>query len=68
MIVLKATLAQKKALEGFYLEQCELKFVKDFNNNWVVGLEVLEDKNFAPIHDKLNELKKIEYVENEQAY
>jgi hypothetical protein len=68
MIVLKATETQRKALEGFYLEQCELKFVKDFNNNWVVGLEVLKDPNFAPIHDKLNELKKIEYLENEQTY
>jgi hypothetical protein len=68
MIVLKATATQKKALEGFYLQQCELKFVKDFNNNWIVGIEVLEDPNFAPIHDKLKELKQIEYVENEQAY
>jgi hypothetical protein len=68
MIVLKATLAQKKALEGVYLEQCELKFVKDFNNNWIVGLEVLEDENFIEIKEQLSKLKQIEYVENEQAY
>ena len=68
MIVLKATLAQKKALEGVYLNECELKFIKDFNNNWVVNLAVLEDPNFEPIHKQLNELKQIEYVENEQAY
>jgi hypothetical protein len=30
--------------------------------------DFLKDPNFAPIHDKLNELKEIEYVENEQAY
>jgi hypothetical protein len=65
MIVLKATETQRKALEGVYLEQCELKFIQDFNNNWVVGIEVLKDPNFAPIHDKLLKLKQIEYVENE---
>lgn len=63
MIVLKATLAQKKALEGFYLNGAELKFIQDFNNNWVVNLSVLEDENFSEIQSQLNELKQIEYIE-----
>jgi hypothetical protein len=45
-----------------------LKFIKDFNNNWVVNLAVLEDENFAEIKEQLKKLKQIEYVENEQAY
>jgi hypothetical protein len=68
MIVLKATLAQKKALEGVYKNGAELKFIQDFNKNWVVNLPVLEDENFSEIHDQLNKLKQIEYVENDQAY
>jgi hypothetical protein len=68
MIVLKATETQRKALEGVYLNECELKFIKDFNNNWVVNLAVLEDENFAEIKEQLSKLKQIEYVENEQAY
>lgn len=68
MIVLKATLAQKKALEGVYKNGAELKFIQDLNKNWVVNLPVLEDENFSEIHDQLNKLKQIEYVENEQAY
>lgn len=63
MIVLKATLAQKKALEGFYLNGAELKFIQDLNKNWVVNLSVLEDENFSEIQSQLNELKKIEYLE-----
>jgi hypothetical protein len=65
MIVLKATLTQRKALEGVYKNGAELKFIQDFNNNWVVNLPVLEDENFSEIHDQLNELKQIEYQANE---
>jgi hypothetical protein len=68
MIVLKATLAQKKALEGVYNNGAELQFIQDFNNNWVVNLAVLKDPNFAEIKEQLSKLKQIEYVENEQAY
>ena len=68
MIVLKATETQRKALEGVYLNECELKFIQDFNKNWVVNLAVLEDENFAEIKEQLLKLKQIEYVENEQAY
>ena len=63
MIVLKATLAQKKALENFYLNGAELKFIQDFNKNWVVNLSVLEDENFSEIRPQLNKLKQIEYIE-----
>jgi hypothetical protein len=63
MIVLKATLAQKKALEGIYNNGAELKFIQDFNNNWVVNLAVLKDPNFAEIKEQLLKLKQIEYLE-----
>jgi hypothetical protein len=63
MIVLKATLAQKQKLEGFYLNETELKFIQDFNKNWVVNLAVLEDENFIEIKEQLSKLTQIEYIE-----
>lgn len=63
MIVLKATLAQYKALNGFENGLSRLEFAKDGNDNWIVGIEVLIDPDFEPIRTKLNELKKIEYIE-----
>jgi hypothetical protein len=63
MIVLKATETQRKALEGVYLNECELKFIQDFNKNWVVNLSVLEDENFIEIKEQLSKLTQIEYVE-----
>lgn len=63
MIVLKATETQRKALEGFYLNETELKFIQDFNKNWVVNLAVLEDENFAEIKEQLSKLTQIEFIE-----
>ena len=63
MIVLKATLAQYKALNGFENGLSRLEFAKDGNDNWIVGIEVLIDPDFEPIRTKLNELKQIEYIE-----
>jgi hypothetical protein len=40
----------------------ELLFVKDGSDRWIVGLQVLNDPNFAEIHDQLNELERIEYT------
>lgn len=62
MIVLKANGKQFNSLEGFRNGDNLLKFAKDANNNWIVGLEVLKDSAFVKIHDELNELERIEYV------
>ena len=62
MIVLKANKNEFDSLEGFKNGDNLLKFAKDGNNNWIVGLEVLEDSAFVKIHDQLNELERIEYV------
>ena len=63
MIVLKVTLAQKKALEGFYKNEAQLQFIEDGNKNWVVNLEVLNDNNFAEIKEQLSKLTQIEFIE-----
>jgi hypothetical protein len=62
MIVLKATQAQFDALDGYRNGDNLLKFVKDANDNWIVGTAVLNDSAFATIHDQLNELEQITYV------
>lgn len=63
MIVLKATLAQYKSLNGFENGLSILQFAKDGSDNWIVGIEVLTDPDFEPIRPQLNELKQIEYIE-----
>ena len=63
MIVLKATLAQKQKLEGFYKNEAQLQFIEDGNKNWVVNLEVLNDNNFAEIKEQLSKLTQIEFIE-----
>lgn len=62
MIVLKATQTQFDALDEYRNGGNLLKFAKDGNGNWVVGTQVLDDPNFAEIHDQLNELERIEYT------
>ncbi len=62
MIVLKATQAQYEALDGYRNGDNLLKFAKDANDNWIVGLEVLSDSAFEATHNQLNELERIEYV------
>ena len=66
MIVLKATIAQYKALNGFENGLSILQFAKDGNDNWIVGIEVLTDPDFEAIHPQLNELTHIKYVEPKQ--
>lgn len=60
MIVLKAPTTKKNILEGIY-NNVELKFIQDFNNNWVVNDSVLTDNNFIEIREQLNSLTKIEF-------
>jgi hypothetical protein len=53
---------QYNALNGYKHKSSELLFVKDGSDRWIVGLQVLNDPNFAEIHDALNELERIEYT------
>jgi hypothetical protein len=62
MIVLHPTDEQYTALNGYQYESSELLFVKDGSDRWIVGLEVLDDSNFAEIHDQLEQLERIEYT------
>ena len=63
MKVLKATASQYKLLNGFQKETSKLDFVKDQNNNWIVGMEVLTDPDFKEIKSELLKLKEIEFIE-----
>ena len=62
IIVLTPTEEQYIALNGYKHNNSELLFVKDGSDRWIVGLQVLNDPNFAEIHDALNELERIEYT------
>jgi hypothetical protein len=61
MKVLKATQEQKEIIEGVYSYGCEIKFILDLNNNWIVGTTVLTDNNFESIRNKLLELEQIDF-------
>lgn len=62
MQVLKATQAQYEALNGFTNSNNAIQFIKDGNNNWIVGLRVLEHSAFTAIHADLDALERIEYL------
>jgi hypothetical protein len=62
MIVLHPNTTQYNALNGYKHNASELLFVKDGSDKWIVGTEVLNDPNFAEIHDQLNKLERIEYT------
>ena len=62
MIVLHPNTEQYNALNGYKYKSSELIFVKDGSDRYIVGLQVLDDVNFAAIHDQLNELERIEYT------
>jgi hypothetical protein len=61
MEVLTATATQYKALNGYIFKNSILLFEKDGADKWIVGLEVLEDENFAEIKEQLQSLKQIEF-------
>ena len=65
MKVLKATIEQKKALEGEYDKGAILQFIEDKNNNWVVNTSVLNDLNFEKVWVQLMELELIEFEQKE---
>ena len=62
IIVLTPTEEQYNALNGYKHNNSELLFVKDGSGKWIVGLEVLNDPNFAEIHNDLEQLERIEYA------
>jgi hypothetical protein len=62
MIVLHPNTEQYNALNGYKYNSSELLFVKDGSDKWIVGVEVLNDPNFAEIHDQLKQLERIEYT------
>lgn len=61
MKVLKATLAQKTALEGTYKNGAVLQFIQDSNNYWVVNDAILNDEDFSEIKDQLEKLPLIDF-------
>lgn len=65
IIVLHPNTQQYNSLNGYRHNSSELQFVKDGSGRWIVGLEVLDDPNFADIHDQLNQLQRIKYTINE---
>ena len=62
MIVLHPNTEQYNALNGYKYKSSELLFVQDGSHRWIVGTEVLNDPNFAEIHDQLEQLERIEYT------
>jgi len=59
--VLKATEAQYQELNGYTTGVSMLEFIQDFDDNWVVSADVLEDSAFEEIKPKLIELEEIKY-------
>lgn len=66
MIVLIANPDALRELQGWENNGRRLEFVVDGSGSHVVGLEVLHDEYFQPIHDKLNALQQIEFTNYEQ--
>ena len=62
MIVLHPNSEQYNALNGYKDNSSELLFVLDGSGRYIVGLEVLDDPNFAEINDQLEQLERIEYT------
>jgi len=60
-MVLHATQQQYDLLNGYEYGTSLLEFVKDADNKWITGLSVLDDPNFAAIHDQLEQLERIPY-------
>ena len=63
MLVLKANQTQYSKLNGYEIGVSKLEFVKDGEDNWIVGLEVIDNGNFLEIRNELLKLKQIEYIE-----
>ena len=62
MIVLHANNEQHAQLNGYQKNESILLFAIDGSGKYIVGLEVLNDPNFADIHEQLDALERIEYT------
>lgn len=62
MKVLLANNDQYEALNDYKNGVDVLKFSKDAEDNWVVGVAVLDYEPFSAVHAALSELAIIEYV------
>jgi len=65
MLVLKANTKQYNALNYYENNGNILEFVKDGNDNWIVGMNVLTAECFYEIWHELSQLETIEFVPNE---
>ena len=66
MIVLHANNEQHAQLNGYRKNESILLFAIDGSGKFIVGLEVLNDANFAEIHEQLDALERVEYVPTEE--
>lgn len=62
MIVLHANNEQHAQLNGYQKNESILIFAIDGSGKFIVGLEVLNDPNFADIHEQLDALERVEYT------
>ena len=62
MLVLKANEEQYNSLNNYENNGNILEFIKDKNNNWVVGINVLTAECFYEIWHELSQLETIEYT------
>lgn len=67
MIVLHPNENQYNALNGYTNDVYKLIFAIDGSGKYIVGLEVLNDPNFADIHEQLDALERIEYTPVDEA-
>jgi hypothetical protein len=65
MLVLKANTEQYNALNYYENNGNILEFVKDGNDNWIVGMNVLTAECFYEIWHDLSQLETIEFLANE---
>lgn len=65
MNVLKANNEQYNELNGFSNGGARLEFIKDANDNWIVGMGVLTIPDFEPIRPQLQELEIIPFEPKE---
>lgn len=64
MLVLKANIEQYNALNHYENNGNILEFVKDGNDNWIVGMNVLTAECFYEIWHDLSQLETIEFIPN----
>lgn len=62
MIVLLADPETLRGLQGWENDGRRLEFIVDGSGAHVVGLEVLYDEYYHPIFEKLDSLKRVEFI------